>query len=475
MQSTDVKTRIFVALVLPAAVWAAVSAAGPQQQTQDAKPIGFESPVAGKYSAVTNCSSSNCHGNGSKGNEYSIWAGDDPHRKACAVLHNDVSARIQKNLKCDTPAYLDSQCLKCHAVNEEKHYHGELLPGRALSEGVSCDACHGPSQAWLGEHYKADWKRLSVREKFEKYGFKPTKDLVTRALLCAQCHVGARDREVNHDMIAAGHPRLAFEASRFHFTDNYPKHWKERIPNPGFELKLYVIGQTVSLRQSLEILVARTERAAKKQDSWPELSEYSCFSCHQNVTGSKNRSEFGERNGRLPGRAGWQVWYLGPLFSGSRSQTAKDTFDLRLLMSSDGPAPVEVAERARTVMEGLDLTLTTYQKRGYDRQPVSPSILKNIYSRGFTRSALSDDKKKLRDTDWDFLAQHTLALAAAAHAAGDEAKEWRPLVAKLQAALAFPPDAGGKRFDSPRDYDAKAVLELFQALDAKLNRAGVDK
>jgi len=92
-----------------------------------------------------------------------------------------------------------------------------------------------------------------------------------------------------------------------------------------------------------------------------------------------------------------------------------------------------------------------------------------------TLTALTTDKKKLRDTDWDFLAQLTLTLAAAAHAAGDAAAEWRPLVAKLQQALAFPPDAGGKRFDSPKDYDAKAVLELFQALDAKLNRAGVER
>ena len=89
--------------------------------------------------------------------------------------------------------------------------------------------------------------------------------------------------------------------------------------------------------------------------------------------------------------------------------------------------------------------------------------------------ALTDDKQKLRDTDWDFLAQHALGLAAAAHAAGDDAKDWRPLVAKLQQALAFPPDAGGKRYDCPKDYDAKTVLDLFQALDAKLTRPGGDR
>jgi hypothetical protein len=467
-----VKSRIFVALILPAAVWAAVSAAGPNPSGQDSKPFGLESPAAGKYSAVTNCSSSNCHGNGSKGNEYSIWAGDDPHRKAYAVLHNDVSARIQKNLKRDTPAFLDSQCLKCHAVNEEKHYHGEVVPGRALSEGVSCDACHGPSQAWLGEHYKADWKQLSDREKFEKYGFKPTKDLVTRALLCAQCHVGARDREVNHDLIAAGHPRLAFEAARYHFTDNYPKHWKERIPNPAFETQLWLIGQAASLRQATDLLAARSEAAATKKKPWPELSEFSCFACHQDVAGSKNRAENGERNGRLPGRTGWQVWYTA--LGQHEFSELPDVMALHALMSNDFVEPAAAAAAAKRAVTVLDTWLATEQKGGYLRELTIPPEF-HVFARDILAHALSDNRQKLRDTDWDFLAQHTLALAAAAHAGGDESKAWRPLVAKLQAALAFPPDTGGKRFDSPKDYDAKAVLELFQALDAQLNRAGADK
>jgi hypothetical protein len=466
-----VKTRILVALVLPAAVLAAVSSAGPHQ---DAKPFGLESPAGGKFSAVTNCSSSNCHGNGSKGNEYAIWAGDDPHRKAYAVLHNDVSARIQKNLKRETPAHLDAQCLKCHAVNEEKHYHGELLPGRGLGEGVSCDACHGASQAWLGEHYKSDWKRLTDREKFEKYGFKQTKDLVARALMCAQCHVGARDREVNHDLIAAGHPRLAFEAARFHFTDNYPKHWKEKLPNREFEIQLWWTGQVASFRQAVALLAARAERAAAKSAPWPELSEYSCFACHQDVGGCKSRAEFGERNGRPAGRAGWQVWYSA-LATDQLLSKVKEVQDLQKLMSNDVLDPAEVAVFAKKTVAALDAALAKSQKEGHISEFSLPDIGRLLAKSVVSGTALTDDKRKLRDTDWDHLAQNTLSLAALAHATGDDAKDWRPLVAKLQAALAFPPDADGKRFDSPKDYDAKTVLELFQALDAQLNRAGADK
>jgi hypothetical protein len=290
--------------------------------------------------------------------------------------------------------------------------------------------------------------------------------------MCAQCHVGARDREVNHDLIAAGHPRLAFEAARFHYTDNYPKHWKERMPNPRFEMRLWEIGQVASLRQAIDLLAVRAERAAAKSAPWPELSESSCFACHQDVTGSKARGDYGERNGRLPGRAGWQVWYtalvvpkLLPAFDRVK--------DLRTRMADDVIDPAAAAEAARTAVAELDGWLAGVQQQGYPK-PIDPAFAVE-YLGILARLALTDDGKKLRDTDWDFLAQHTLALAAAAHAAGEAAAEWRPLVAKLQAALAFPPDAGGKRFDSPKDYDAKTVLELFRALDAQLNRAGADK
>lgn len=474
------KTRILAGFVAIAIGWLAVRAAtpgadGPGLPSIPAvaglqQPFGLETP-AGKYSAVTNCSASNCHGNGSKGNEYAIWAGDDPHRKAHLVLFNDVSDRIQKNLKTAVPASQDPLCLKCHAVDHDKHYHGELLPGRGLSEGVSCDACHGPSQAWLGEHYRDDWKRLTDREKYERYGFKQTKDLVARALMCAQCHVGGRDREVNHGLIAAGHPRLAFEAARFHFTNNYPKHWKERIPNPEFEMKLWAIGQVASLRQAMELLAARAERAAANTAPWPEFAEASCFSCHFAVPTTNDRSAAGDRGGRPSGRPAWQLWYTAVV--GPKSALTLDRESLtkvRTLQSKDSAPPAEIATAAKAAVADLDAWLATVQ-RGDRSQTLAVTDMTGL-ARFAARLPLTEDGKRLRDTDWDFLAQHTLALAAVAHAAGDAAAEWRPLVAKLQEALAFPSDSGGRRYDSPRDYDAAVVLDLFRKLDQKLNAGG---
>src|SRR5690606_13254844 len=80
--------------------------------------------------------------------------------------------------------------------------------GSELTEGVSCEACHGPASGWLQEHLREDWSSgNSMRDNH---------DYVARLEGCVRCHVGSRRadgviRDVNHDLIAAGHPALRFE------------------------------------------------------------------------------------------------------------------------------------------------------------------------------------------------------------------------------------------------------------------------
>src|SRR5207248_5499529 len=205
----------------------------------------------------------------------------DPHARAYRVLFNAESRRMAEYLDLGGPAHKAGLCLKCHAVDGA----GE----QAAAEGVGCGACHGPSDRWLTEHYQPYWKGLPNREKFERYGFLPSKNVVARVLNCAGCHVGDADREVNHDLIAAGHPRLAFEPTRLHFQPNYRKHWTEVTPQPDFEVRAWVAGQAAALRQAAELLRARAARAdggtavPGLKPAWPEFSGYSCYACHQPV------------------------------------------------------------------------------------------------------------------------------------------------------------------------------------------------
>ena len=99
------------------------------------------------------------------------------------------------------------------------------------AEGVSCEACHGNAEHWRFEH--AGWNPKTNRdEAYGRTGMTKLFDPAVRAADCAGCHVGAPAstdmplREVNHDLIAAGHPRLNFEFTTY--LRKMPPHWAEK-------------------------------------------------------------------------------------------------------------------------------------------------------------------------------------------------------------------------------------------------------
>jgi cytochrome c551/c552 len=264
--------------------------------------------------ASTSCAAAACHGGGQVGklgSEHSTWAPElgakgagDPHNKAYRVLYNEVSVRMGELLGIKEP-HKEARCLACHAVDSGGDPDTR---DQILAEGVGCSGCHGPAEKWVGVHYLPEWKELPNEKKWKEYGFVPTKNLVARTLTCAKCHVGDDERDMNHDLIAAGHPRLAFEAARFHYQPDYRKHWTERMPQPEFEVREWLVGQVASLRAAAELLRSRAEKAEKADGVWPEFSEYSCYACHQKVGEEALRGVAGT-NPRHAGVPGWQVWY----------------------------------------------------------------------------------------------------------------------------------------------------------------------
>jgi len=423
------------------------------------------------------CSASACHGGGQAGrpgSEHSTWATDltvqpgaphDPHGKAYRVLFNADSARMSKLLGRGA-AHTDALCLKCHAT-------AGVADDAAIAEGVSCAACHGPAEKWLTTHYLPDWKALSNRAKWD-HGFVPTKNLVARISNCATCHVGAADREVNHDLIAAGHPRLAFEYGRFHFQPDYRKHWSEATPQPDFEVRAWAVGQAASLRAAVELVRTRAERAAKHDANtpWPEFSEGSCYACHQDVVrdpfptdgGPALRGAQGGRAREKSGAVPWQTWYAstagatdlhGLIVPGGGG--AIDLKALRTEMEKRSPDPRKVVKLADDALALLDARLAAWQaaEDAGTLAKLTPERSREV-GRRLTAGAL-DDKDELTDYDWDFVAQRYLGLAALYHANGGTGPVagWRPPLDQLRAALAFPRSAGGTRFDSPRAYQPK--------------------
>ncbi|NDE57432.1 MAG: hypothetical protein EB071_11240, partial [Gammaproteobacteria bacterium] len=79
-------------------------------------------PKEDLHLGVASCAGSNCHGaarpyqNSSVvQNEYTIWNREDPHSKSYAVLLNDRSKRIARNLGLPKPPEASKICLDCHA------------------------------------------------------------------------------------------------------------------------------------------------------------------------------------------------------------------------------------------------------------------------------------------------------------------------------------------------------------------------
>ena len=253
---------------------------GPQQT-----PAPAASGV-GKYNGPGGCAASNCHGSVKPKNvagiqiwqnEFSIWAAQDKHARAYSVLSNPVSMRMGKILNIDQPSKSE-KCLVCHALYVPPDLRATTFQ---LDDGVSCENCHGPAVGWLGPHTTENWKHLSAAEK-SKYGMYDTRDLVKRSEKCATCHVGTADKQVDHEMIAAGHPDLTFELDSF--SAAMPRHWKvAREETPWIGVQSWAIGQAVQLRESLNRLSRRASSS-----TWPDYAELDCFACHHALTAASD-------------------------------------------------------------------------------------------------------------------------------------------------------------------------------------------
>ncbi|MGH9659340.1 MAG: multiheme c-type cytochrome [Bryobacteraceae bacterium] len=225
-----------------------------------------------QYIGAGGCASSNCHGGTSAlpesesrilGNEYSIWSVSDKHSRAYKVLEEPRSKRMAEILSI-ADARTDKRCTVCHAAGS---------PDRARSDGVSCEACHGPSEKWLGPHTQQNSHAASVAA-----GMIDTKNLELRAKNCLECHLGTRDRVVDHELIAAGHPDLAFELDTFSWAQ--PMHHREPKPaagNTSPRLRAMAVGQATAFAEGMRLLAARASR------NWPEFAELECYQCHHDL------------------------------------------------------------------------------------------------------------------------------------------------------------------------------------------------
>jgi len=299
-----------------------------------------------KYIGPGSCAATSCHGSvkpiaGSRilQNEYSTWIIQDKHSRAYQALTGDVGERMARILKLGAKAEESPKCLVCHALYTTPEQRGRPFE---ISEGVTCENCHGPASAWLGPHTTRSWPH----EKSVALGMQDTRDVIHRTEKCLECHLGTKNKFVDHEMIAAGHPDLYFELDSFSAV--MPRHWKvPRESEPGKPaedaawegVREWCTGQAVQLRAELERLTwrAKNERFDKK-DVWPEYSELSCFACHHALGPAKDswRQEHGYV-GRRPGDPAWNSsrYAVFRLLAKQIDSASEQELDRQLLIVSD--------------------------------------------------------------------------------------------------------------------------------------------
>jgi hypothetical protein len=452
--------RLFLGLTAAGAVWLAWPH-GPAAQEAAAQ---SNRDGAHRYVGVAGCAAAACHGGngppGTRGSEYSTWAGYDRHPNAFAVLYEERSDRMARALKRDpkAKAITTEECLKCHATNEGRTQgQGDRF---VLADGVGCESCHGPAGDWVTTHYLPGFRDRPAAEK-ERLGLRNTKDLTARAQLCTECHVGSGDRDVNHDLIAAGHPRLNFEFASFHAI--YPKHWSERPElqrYPDLHARLWEIGQVVTAKASLELLAVRAKGAEDNKKPWPEFAEYACYACHKDLQ-VDNPSQAARFPARRPGDFPWGTWYLsmarvyadqpgGP----GKSFTAR-LDKLRGLMQRPGPDAPAVAREAEAVAKVLD----GWAGRIARERPLDAGQLRTLMRAFAAQGAESAEK-----LDWDQAAQLYLALAALNQALSDPPTRRAPATDQLWVMRRPLQGAFPKGYNSPQLFDAKAKADLGRQL-----------
>lgn len=406
------------------------------------------------------CTSSGCHAAPVEGHApwqsaYTVWATRDPHAKAHAVLREPLAERIVAAVAArdpsrpQPPAHENMACIGCHATAH----------GPTAGEGVSCESCHGAAGAWLAAHTAAGWKTRG-----NALGMVDLADPFTCASTCAGCHVGGPPtadgaiREVTHDLVAAGHPRLAFELRSYKRGE--PPHWRDRfasLENPGSPgpVDEWAAGRLAALSNFLGQLASQSQAARSGNrgntcGAWPELTAFDCHGCHRPAELVSSPTVAVRRGGVPPGAPRLEPMHFAQIDIILPQSTAESVAKARAAVERSWIPPPE--------SKPLDAAVRAIEQAGPQLGP----RLAGIPARELASRIVAGTNA----ANWAEAAAALAALEAVADreiAAGRlDAANVRGSLTSLRGLLEFPVepvDGRTERFSSPRGYDAAAVGE----------------
>lgn len=231
---------------------------------------------------VASCAGSTCHGrsqpDGKIVRQDEIMRWQEPsspggaHSRAYAILGQERSQIIARRLGIG-PATSAPMCLGCHA--EPAATRG---PKFQISDGVGCEACHGGSANWIDVH-KAGNRKASLAA-----GLVPLDNPSVRASVCLDCHFGSADggQFVTHRIMAAGHPRIAFELDLFSTLQTHHNEDVDYVQRKGRTngVRVWAVGQAMALERALSLY---SNPGLGTEGAFPEFYFFDCHSCHRRI------------------------------------------------------------------------------------------------------------------------------------------------------------------------------------------------
>ena len=245
--------------------------------------ISASHPFVGAQS----CSATGCHG-AAKGNDFTVsytrFVADDPHARAFVLLYTQPSLDMVRRLTSDGRTgmedesyfkFLQQKCVGCHATPPADK--APVARPESYTAGVSCESCHGAAADWEFTHFRRGDKPSNPAKLSE---------LSARAANCAECHIGPKEMlgksyDVNHDLIAAGHPRLTFEFEAQ--LANLPAHWSA-AKNVKSRFEAWRLGELATATQQDKLHKWRKAQQINNEVAAAEFASHRCFDCHHGLS-----------------------------------------------------------------------------------------------------------------------------------------------------------------------------------------------
>ncbi|MFO0800146.1 MAG: multiheme c-type cytochrome [Gemmataceae bacterium] len=255
-----------------------------------------------------------------------------PANRTATVMEDNLRKAYGKD---DYTVTTDTRCLACHATTVKPVTAAAVAAWTPkdfnVSEGVSCEACHGHGRAYLNKHKEAfdidgepaegdptqyvPWREADPKAK-TAWGLVHLRDPAVATARCASCHVGnlAEGRFVAHEFYAAGHPPLP-PLDLLAYTREQPRHWGLASEMPfitalakrdkakawnTFHYKAdesavarrFAESTVATLRANLD-LTAQLAADAEKTGGGLDFSAFDCYACHHDLKYPSDRQARG--------------------------------------------------------------------------------------------------------------------------------------------------------------------------------------